>query len=125
MTAEERLRELEQENSMLREQLAQRDALIAHLQQRVQALEERLSKDSHNSHLPPSSDRFVRQPKSLRKSSGKNPGGQAGHRGQTLEFSSAPDAVIVHAVEHCQHCQQDLTPVEAEVVERRQVVDLP
>jgi transposase len=80
MTPEEELLELRQENKALHERLAQRDELIAQLQQRVQALEEGLAKDSHNSHLPPSSDRFVRQPKSLRKKSGKKAGGQEGHQ---------------------------------------------
>ena len=51
MAPEERLREMEQENNVLREQLTQRDELIEQLQQRIQLLEERLSKNSHNSHL--------------------------------------------------------------------------
>src|SRR5207249_2064970 len=84
-----------------------------------------LKKDSHNSHLPPSSDRFHRQPKSLRKKSGKKAGGQASHAGSTLQLSQTPDTVIVHPVEHCQHCQQDLHEVESLQVERRQVIDLP
>jgi transposase len=125
MTPEERIQQLEQEKSVLQEQLAQRDALIAQLLQRVQTLEERQAKDSHNSHLPPSSDRFVRQPKSLRKKSEKPSGGQAGHRGQSLRFSSAPDEVIVQAVERCQQCQADLHAVKPEAIERRQVVDIP
>jgi transposase len=125
MTPEERIEQLEQEKSMLQEQLTQRDELIAQLLQRVQTLEERLEKDSHNSHLPPSSDRFVRQPKSLRKKSGKKPGGQPGHHGKTLSFSSSPDEVLVHPVDRCQHCQQDLQAVGACALERRQVLDLP
>jgi len=84
MTPEEELLELRQENKALQEQMAQRDVLIAQLQQRMQALEEQLAKDSHNSHLPPSSDRFVRQPKSLRKKSGKKAGGQEGHQEVSL-----------------------------------------
>jgi transposase len=88
-------------------------------------LQEQLKKDSHNSHLPPSSDRFHRQPKSLRKRSGKQPGGQVGHAGNSLKLSDRPDLVIVHPVEHCQHCQQDLREVESLQVERRQVLDLP
>src|SRR5437773_7999270 len=132
MTAEEEVIDLRQEKSLLQEQLAQRDALIAQmqhemvlLQEQVQALQEQLNKDSHNSHLPPSSDRFHRQPKSLRKSSGKKPGGQAGHPGSTLLLSPSPDQVLVHAVERCQHCQHDLQEVESLQVERRQVLDLP
>ena len=90
MTPEERLGEMEQENTVLREQLTQRDELIEQLQQRLHLLEERLSKNSHNSHLPPSSDRFVRQPKSLRTKSGKKPGGQEGHPGKTLMWKETP-----------------------------------
>ena len=97
----------------------------AELSEQVQSLQERWKKDSHNSHLPPSSDRFHRQPKSLRKSSGKKPGGQAGHPGSTLLLSPWPDQVLVHAVERCQHCQADLHEVESLQVERRQVLDLP
>ena len=116
---------MEQENTVLREQLTQRDELIEQLQQRIHLLEERLSKNSHNSHLPPSSDRFVRQPKSLRKKSGKKPGGQEGHPGKTLMWSEIPDEVIVHAVTCCEHCQSDLQAVTPVQIERRQVVDVP
>jgi transposase len=95
------------------------------LAEQVQALQERVKQDSHNSHLPPSSDRFHRQPKSLRTRSGKKPGGQAGHPGSSLKLSSTPDQVIVHPVEQCQHCQADLREVQSLAVERRQVLDLP
>ena len=118
MTKDEELEQLRQENSALREQ-------VALLSERISVLEAKLAKDSHNSHLPPSSDRFGRQPKSLRKRSGKKPGGQAGHPGSTLKLSPTPDQVIVHPVEVCQHCQQDLREVESLQVERRQVLDLP
>src|SRR2546423_4121428 len=74
MTIEEELISLREENKGLREQLAQRDALIQQqqallaeqnallqqhdermnrLSQQLQALQNRLAKDSHNSHLPP------------------------------------------------------------------------
>src|SRR2546423_4325733 len=125
MTLEEELLQLRQENQELHERLAQRDELIAHLQQRVQALEERLAKDSHNSHLPPSSDRFVRQPKSLRKKSGKKAGGQEGQPGATLRWHACPNGVIVHPVTYCDHCQHDLQAVKPLQIERRQVVDVP
>lgn len=130
---------LEEEYERLREQLAQRDeriqqqsllieqmqAQIAALSQQVKDLQDRLSKDSHNSSLPPSSDRFVRQPKSLRKKSEKKSGGQEGHPGSTLRFSEKPDEVIEHRVSVCASCQHDLREVEACVTLRRQVVDIP
>ena len=128
MKPEEELLQLRAENQALREQLAQRDEQLAQVLQRVQELEERLAKDSHNSSLPPSSDRFARQKKSrsLRKSSGKKTGGQDGHTGRTLEMSTTPDEVIaLPPVIRCQHCQADLTAIAAEGRERRQVVDVP
>ena len=114
----------EEENALRAENAALREK-VQTLLARVQELEARLAKDSHNSHLPPSSDRFHRQPKSLRQKSGKQPGGQAGHTGNTLKLSETPDLVIVHPVDHCQHCQRDLREVESLRVERRQVIDLP
>jgi transposase len=153
MTAEEELIHLRQENRLLRKQASVQQETISvqqelinrqqeqitllerelSLQQgqmtkfaeQVQALQERLAKDSHNSHLPPSSDRFVRQPKSLRKKSGKKPGGQEGHPGKTLLFSPCPDEVIIHPMERCEQCQADLRHIPPSMVERRQVVDVP
>ena len=137
---------MEEENQRLREQVAQRDERIqqqdtelcqqrvlmqqmqeqiAALTQQVKDLQDRLAKDSHNSSLPPSSDRFVRQPKSLRKKSEKQPGGQEGHPGTTLRFAEVPDEVIEHRVNVCAFCQHDLREVEACVTLRRQVVDIP
>ena len=92
MTKDEELEQLRQENSALRDQ-------VTLLSERISELEAQLAKDSHNSHLPPSSDRFHRQPKSLRKKSGKQPGGQTGHAGNTLKLSETPDLVIVHPVD--------------------------
>src|SRR5579875_1632939 len=115
---QERIGLLEKQNSLQQQQ-------IALLSEQVKALQERQAKDSHNSHLPPSSDRFVRQPRSLRKKSGKPSGGQKGHEGTTLRWQACPDEVIVHPVTHCASCQQDLQGIPSLQVERRQVVDAP
>jgi transposase len=119
------LKALVEELLPLRELVTEQAHLIAQLQQRVQVLEEREAKDSRNSHLPPCADRFVRQPRSLRKKSGKKSGGQPGHEGTTLQWHACPDEVIVHPVTHCASCQQDLQAILALQVERRQVVDVP
>src|SRR5207244_12668375 len=71
------------------------EGLIDSLRERVKTLEGQQAKDSHNSSLPPSSDRFVRPPKSLRKKSGKSPGGQNGHRGHHIRQAEMPDAVLI------------------------------
>lgn len=121
MTAEEELIELRQRNSLLEEQVKQ-------LTEQVKRLQEQLAKNSQNSSLPPSSDRFVRQSKSrsLRSKSGKKRGGQAGHQGHTLQMSTEPTEVIPLApVVRCQYCQADLTLCVAQSIEQRQVIDVP
>src|SRR2546429_2030541 len=101
------------------------EGLIDALQERIKTLERQQAKDSHTSSLPPSSDRFVRPPKSLRQKSGKKPGGQKGHRGHYLKQVESPDAVLIHPVKRCEHCQHDLRTQPATMPERRQVLDLP
>ncbi len=146
MTTEEELKRLRRDQQLLQEHLARRDERIVQLEQQVmqrderlaqmqeqlsvlseqvQTLQAQLKKDSHNSHLPPSSDRFVRRPKSLRKRSGKKAGGQEGHPATTLRLSETPDEVIVHAVEVCAQCQHDLRAVASPLTERRQVIEVP
>src|SRR5258708_2463244 len=122
---DEELEQSYQANRDLREGLKQALMAIEYLQERVKALEGQQAKDSHNSNLPPSSDRFVRPPKSLRKKSGKKPGGQTGHRGHHLRQVETPDQVLIHPVECCEHCQYDLREQPAAMPERRQVMDLP
>jgi transposase len=122
---DEELEQSQQANQDLRAGLKQAIEAIEYLQERVKALEGQQAKDSHNSNLPPSSDGFVRPPKSLRQKSGKKPGGQQGHRGHHLRQVETVDEVLLHPVERCEHCQQDLRAQSAEMPERRQVMELP
>ena len=115
----------DQEIQELKAALQEALSTITQLNQRVQELEARLSKDSHNSHLPPSSDRFARQPKSLRKKSEKPSGGQPGHPGHHLMRVRTPDEVIVQRAITCGACQQDLIDQPLDHLIRRQVFDLP
>jgi transposase len=100
---------------------------VAALTARVEALEQRLNKDSHNSHKPPSSDGLSRgkKPQSLRDKSGKKSGGQPGHPGQTLRPREKPDAFQLHTPPACAHCGSSLEAVAPCATERRQVFDLP
>lgn len=93
---------------------------------RIQALEDRVSKNSRNSGKPPSSDGLSKPaPKSQRKRHGKKSGGQPGHEGHTLKAVAHPQHVQVHQVRECCHCQVSLEAVEVTEVEKRQVFDLP
>lgn len=128
---------LQEENRVLREENATLRALVAELlplktqveelSTRVEQLESQKAKDSHNSHLPPSSDRFGRgkKTKSLRRVSGKKQGGQVGHEGSSLYQVENPDEIIVHAVTTCHCCQHNLETVPASAIQRRQEFDIP
>src|SRR4030042_1937278 len=93
---------------------------------RINMLEDRLAKDSHNSGKPPTSDGLNKpSPKSLRKRHGRKSGGQPGHSGHTLKMVANPNCIEVHRVRQCIHCNATLEDVEASHLEKRQVFDLP
>jgi transposase len=125
MTPEDRIAELEAV-------VAQQHALVTQLREQVsvllaenQALRERVAKDSHNSHKPPTSDGLQRRPRSQRRKSGRKTGGQLGHAGQTLPLVETPDEVVTYQPAKCAHCQTPLDEVAPHAMERRQVVELP
>jgi transposase len=100
----------------------------AHLLERVQELEARLSKDSHNSSKPPSSDGFNKlkpKPCNLRQKTDKHTGGQPGHPGHTLELVDNPDYTLVHAPTICLGCGGSLKDAPILGKDRRQVFELP
>lgn len=103
----------------------------AALRTEIEELRGRLGKDSHNSSKPPSSDgpgvpaAAKRVPKSLRRVSGRRPGGQPGHPGHHLALVEQPDVVVVHQPAACVGCGQGLETAPVLRTERRQVVDLP
>lgn len=101
-------------------------ALIAELRVEVAELRGRLSQNSSNSSLPPSSDGYAKPaPRSLRRPSGRKPGGQSGHAGHHLERVERPDVVIWHRPERCVGCDADLAGAEVVGDEARQVFELP
>jgi transposase len=109
------------------EQLEVLEQQTATLAARVRELELRLSRDSHNSHKPPSSDGLAKgkKRKKLRPKSGRRSGGQPGHPGHTLRQVERPDRLIEHAPQSCGQCGLSLAGVEPMHIERRQVFDLP
>jgi transposase len=100
---------------------------LAQLERRVQELEGRLGQNSSNSHRPPSSDGLSKpNPKSLRTPSGRNPGGQPGHPGQTLQPVRQPDHIQIHELEVCPRCHgRGLGREPVLDYESRQVFELP
>ena len=103
--------------------LNRQESAITRLEECIQQLEGQIHKDSHNSHIPPSQSHVPI--KNLREKSGKNPGGQIGHPGQTLEMVDNPTYTITHRVTHCERCGKDLANTPVAAYERRQVFDIP
>lgn len=107
----EELRETRSDNHRLRRRNAELEALV--------------TKDSHNSSRPPSTDLpWSKRTKSLRRPSGQCPGGQPGHMGHTLRLTQKPTRVVRHRPAQCHHCLGSLGEGQSSGVERRQVIDL-
>ena len=113
---------LESENKALREQVLLLSQKLSDLANKVEQMSVR--KDSNNSSLPPSGD-FGRKTRSLRTASGLKPGGQPGHKGTTLEMTDSPDHIEPLVPFFCGICAKALDVSRAQLVERRQVVDIP
>jgi transposase len=90
-------------------------AEIAALTAGIAELERRLGLNSRNSGKPPSSDGLKKPPRtrSLRQPSGRKPGGQKGHKGETLRQVAEPDATVDHYPAACWHCASALTEATA------------
>jgi transposase len=132
MMTEEEAKHLAKAYEDLKEQAAQKDQRIEELEGllmgallRIEELERRLAKDSHNSSKPPSSDGLGRKLGMARKKSEKPSGGQQGHQGHTLMQVQTPDSVVLHRPGQCEACQLDLHLEPGSVKERRQVHDVP
>jgi transposase len=101
---------------------------LAQARERIAELEVRLRQTPRNSSGPPSSEGLGKpppQPRSLRKKTGRKPGGQDGHPGSTLAQVARPDREVRHEPGWCGRCGAGLAGRPVTGVERRQVVDLP
>jgi transposase len=118
---------IEQQAGLLKKQSEE----ISTLKARIVALETevthlKLRKNSRNSSLPPSKDNNPPKPnQSLRKPTGKKPGGQLGRKGSTLEMSKTPDTTVELHLEYCNACGADLASVVPKEDSVRQIVDIP
>lgn len=143
------LQDMREEMRLMRETINQQYAEIVKLNRNIDALnlqirkknvtiarlEERLSKyedpdkNSNNSSTPPSKERMkdeiVRRTRTLRKPSGRKPGGQKGHEGHKLSCSPRPDEVIDDIPTCCPHCGESLADAERVLDYVTQVVSIP
>jgi transposase len=110
-------------------QIARQDEQIAKLTARVAGLEQRLSRNSSNSSLPPSLDPPGAPERRRAPSSQRGQGAQPGHpgRGRRLAPIEAVDELIEHWPERCS-CGHRFNEAERRTVgkpARHQVVELP
>ncbi|TSA37311.1 MAG: hypothetical protein D4R64_05875 [Porphyromonadaceae bacterium] len=111
------MKELNQQVQLLTEENRQ-------LKLRVVELEDRLNKNSTNSHKPPSTDVFRMPVQNNREKTGKSPGAQKGHKGTTLKMVDTPDLIIEHRLQGFCSCGCNLEELSVSSVRRNQVIDL-
>jgi transposase len=109
----------------LEEIIAKQAAIIEALTRRIKELEDQISKNSRNSSKPPSSDGLGKpEPKSLRKPSGKKPGGQVGHTGHGFTLPHDADEIVKHEPKECEGCPKVGECPEGTCAGKRYIVDI-
>ena len=109
-------------------ELHKRDKRIEELETKL-AKYEAPDKNSGNSSTPPSKDiikdEAIRRTKTLRKPTGRKPGGQKGHEGSTLKMTQAPDETEEVSPKYCTKCGASLEDCERILDYVTQVVSIP
>lgn len=126
--------ELTVENARLNRRIEALNVEIRALKYENKDLRERLSKyedpqppkNSSNSSVPPSKEGFgdeiKRRTSSLREKSGKKPGGQPGHEGNTRLMSDQPDETEDIQPNYCRECGRELSGIEGKEEYREECV---
>jgi transposase len=109
----------------LGQKVEEQQRLIEQQEKRIEELEAVIKKDSHNSSKPSSSEGYGKRPLAQKKKSGRRPGGQKGHEGNTLRMVYNPDKVVVHKVDMCGSCGKSLKREKVIEYDKRQVFDIP
>jgi transposase len=121
----EQVEQLKAQNERLQAEVSDLRGHNFQLQRRNAELEALVAKDSHNSSRPPSTDPpWAKRTKSLRRPSGRRPGGQAGHYGETLRLTERPHRTVEHRPRQCRHCHSALAEGGAVRHLRQQVVEV-
>ena len=127
---------LEEDNVRLEKKTAEHKSNIAVLEQRISDLDRSSKLNSHNSSKPPSSDGLSKETvekkkekekrtKSSREKSDRKSGGQAGHKGTTLNQVENPDQIVDHTPDQCPGCSATLSKSDIVGFSSRQVFDIP
>jgi transposase len=106
--------------------LAQLRAEVAQLTATVEGLAQRLGRNSRNSSQPPSADPPQTTARPRRELSGRRPGGQPGHEGQSRTLAPVEEVDVIIPVKpmQCRRCQQALQGDDPQP-QRHQVTEIP
>jgi len=91
---------------------------------KLEELDNKISKNSTNSSIPPSKDPNTKKNQSLRGYSGKKTGGQSGHKGSTLKKVEKPDKIIPHLLTGKCNCGIKLSTLPSSLHSTRQVFEV-
>ena len=91
---------------------------------KLEELDNKISKNSTNSSIPPSKDPNPKKNQSLRKKTGNKSGGQVGHKGSTLKKVEKPDKVIPHLLIGKCKCGINLSSLPSALHSSRQVFEV-
>ncbi len=109
-----------------REKIEQLEQRLTELEVSGSNLQEKVNRNSNNSHSPPSSDLVKSQSKSQKKKRRKKRGGQPGHQGHSRVLYPVEECTTVH--EHrpktCSCCGEELFGFDLSPY-RHQVVEIP
>ncbi len=130
MSLEREIQELRSIVTHLSSEVIRLSSEVTRLEKENKELRTRLQryehpKNSSNSSVSPSQDENRPRRKSIRQSSGKKPGGQAGRKGNTLKMTLSPDKIQPCMSNYCECCGENLSEVDAEFIGKRQVIDIP
>src|SRR5215204_2658366 len=121
----EQVGQLKTQNERLQAEVSDLRGHNFQLQRRNAELEALIAKDSHNSGRPPSTDPpWAKRTRSLRRPSGRKPGGQVGHYGETLRLCERPNRVVEHRPRECRSCHAPLDSAQVLGHRRQQVVEV-
>ena len=125
----EELRKLDKEEIIdillaIMAKVAELTIIVNQQAERIAELEARLNQNSGNSSKPPSKDGYNKPP-TMRKPSGKERGGQRGHKGSGLKLPQPPSQFVNHNPSRCSNCNNAAT-CEANrlVTETRYEIDI-
>jgi len=95
---------IKKQNEIIKKQAEEIEMLKAE----IERLKAQLSKNSKNSSIPPSKNKFGERYRKENNKEKQKAGGTEGHKGKNLKVSENPTEIIYHSPERCEYCGRTL-----------------